>query len=227
MTRPENDRVPETRQEARTAAEARLRHALGSELAPWASSERTDSLLAAVAKRAVERELLDVGYTTADSPVGRLLLAATPVGVLRVGFASEAQERILDELATCVSTRLLRAPLLLEDARRQLSDYFEGARRCFELPLDWRLTSGFRRSVLAATARLAFGETRTYRELATAAGNPRAVRAAGSALATNPLPIIVPCHRVVRSDGTLGDYRGGRELKRMLLEHERAQLLQA
>jgi methylated-DNA-[protein]-cysteine S-methyltransferase len=181
-----------------------------------------DSLLATVAEGAREQGLLDVGYTTADSPLGRLLLAATPVGVVRVGFASEAQEQILDELARRVSARVLRAPLLLEDARRQLSDYFEGSRRAFELPLDWRLTSGFRRSVLAATAKVGFGETRTYREVATTAGSPRAVRAAGSALAANPLPIIVPCHRVVRSDGTLGDYRGGRELKRLLLEHERA-----
>jgi methylated-DNA-[protein]-cysteine S-methyltransferase len=209
-------------QDRDTATEARLVRALGSELAASTSIERMDSLLAAVAERAGEQELLDVGYSTADSPLGRLLLAATPVGVVRVGFASEAREQILDELATRISARVLRAPPLLEDARRQLSDYFEGSRRTFELPLDWRLTSGFRRSVLAATARVGFGETSTYREVATSAGNPRAVRAAGSALATNPLPIIVPCHRVVRSDGALGDYRGGRELKEMLLEHEHA-----
>jgi methylated-DNA-[protein]-cysteine S-methyltransferase len=123
-----------------------------------------------------------------------------------------------------VSARVLRGPSLVDDARRQLSEYFEGRRRDFELELDWRLTAGFRRRVLRATARIPFGEVRSYRQVAVAAGSPNAVRAAGSALASNPLPIIVPCHRVLRSDGGLGGYRGGVEAKRTLLGYERVRL---
>jgi methylated-DNA-[protein]-cysteine S-methyltransferase len=196
--------------------------ALRSRLGPPADAESVDGLLAALAERAAEEDLLDVAYASADSPLGRLLLAATPAGVLRVGFQTEGQEQVLGELARRVSPRVLRSPALLDEACRQLTDYFEGRRRRFELPLDWRLSAGFRRRVLAATSQVAYGETRTYREVATAAGSPNAVRAAGSALARNPLPIIVPCHRVVRSDGALGGYRGGGDAKRMLLEREQA-----
>ena len=194
------------------------RNGLSAEVA--VGSDRIDSLLAGLADRAAGEGLLDVGYGTVDSPLGRLLVAATSAGVVRVGFESEAEERVLGELARRVSARVLRAPRLLDDARRQLAEYFDGRRLEFELPLDWRLSVGFRRRVLRATARIPYGETGTYRGVATAAGSPRAVRAAGSALATNPVPIIVPCHRVLRGDGALGRYRGGPERKERLLTLE-------
>jgi methylated-DNA-[protein]-cysteine S-methyltransferase len=202
--------------------EARLERDLRAQFDVSASAERMDRLLAAFAERAAREDLLDVAYASADSPIGRLILAATPAGVLRVGFESEGQSQILAELTRRVSPRVLRAPAPLEEARRQLSGYFEGTRQQFELPLDWRLSAGFRRRVLAATSQVTYGETQTYREVATAAGSPNAVRAAGSALACNPLPIIIPCHRVVRSDGALGGYRGGRDAKQVLLAHEQA-----
>jgi methylated-DNA-[protein]-cysteine S-methyltransferase len=166
--------------------------------------------------------LLDVAYAGVDSPVGRLLLAATPAGVVRVAFDREGQEPVLEELAQRISPRVLEAPGRLDAARRQLDEYFSGGRTAFELPLDWRLSSGFRARVLHAIAAIPYGRTGTYRSVATAAGTPNAVRAAGSACATNPIPIIVPCHRVVRSDGTMGRYGGGEAAKRTLLEHEHA-----
>ncbi len=195
---------------------------LRAELPPG-DPERVRSLLARVADRAADQGLLDVGYGPVDSPLGRLLVAATPMGVVRVGFESEAEEQVLGELAARVSPRVLRAPHLVDDARRQLSAYFEGGLVEFQLPLDWRLTAGFRRLVLRTTARIPYGCTRTYREVATTAGSREAVRAAGTALSTNPLPIIVPCHRVLRTDGGLGGYRGGTAAKRALLDHEQAQ----
>src|SRR5215211_5293591 len=182
--------------------------------------DRIESLLAGLADRAVGEGLLDVGYGTVDSPLGRLLVAATSAGVVRVGFKSDSEAHLLGELARRVSARLLRAPRLVDDARGQLAEYFDGRRRQFEVSLDWRLSAGFRRRVLRATALIPYGETGTYREVATAAGRPRAVRAAGGALAATPLPIIVPCHRVLRSDGTLGGYRGGPERKARLLALE-------
>jgi methylated-DNA-[protein]-cysteine S-methyltransferase len=175
--------------------------------------------LAAVAAR---DGLLDVGYATADSPVGPLLLAATPAGVVRVSFAREGFDAVLASLAERISPRVLEAPARLDAARRQLDEYFAGRRTDFDLPLDWQLASGFRARVLHAIAAIPFGRTGTYRSIATAAGSPAAVRAAGTACATNPIPLLVPCHRVVRSDGTMGRYGGGVEAKRLLLEHERA-----
>jgi methylated-DNA-[protein]-cysteine S-methyltransferase len=201
--------------------EDQLRHELRAELATG-DPQHIESLLADLSDRAARSGLLDVGYESIDSPLGRLSIAATPVGLVRVGFESETEEQLLGELARRVSSRVLRAPRFVDDARQQLDDYFEGRRRRFELPLDWRLSSGFRRRVLRATAQIPYGDTRTYRDVATAAGSPNATRAAGSALATNPLPIVVPCHRVLRTDGRLGGYRGGAEAKRTLLDHERA-----
>jgi methylated-DNA-[protein]-cysteine S-methyltransferase len=166
--------------------------------------------------------LLDVAYAGVDSPVGRLLLAATPAGVVRVAFAREGDDTVLEELAQRISPRVLEAPARLDVARRQLDEYFDGGRTAFELPLDWRLSRGFRSRVLHAIASIPYGSTGTYRSVATAAGTPNAVRAAGTACATNPIPIIVPCHRVVRSDGTMGRYGGGEAAKRTLLEHEHA-----
>jgi methylated-DNA-[protein]-cysteine S-methyltransferase len=176
----------------------------------------------ALAARADAAGLLDVAYASAESPVGPLLLAATPAGVVRVSFASEGADAVLCDLSRRISPRVLEAPARLDAARRQLDEYFAGERTDFALPLDWRLSSGFRARVLRAIAAIPYGSTGTYRSVAAAAGTPNAVRAAGSACATNPIPIIVPCHRVVRSDGTMGRYGGGEAAKRALLEHEQA-----
>jgi methylated-DNA-[protein]-cysteine S-methyltransferase len=177
---------------------------------------------ALLAERADAAGVLDIAYAGVDSPVGRLLVAATPAGVVRVAFAREGDDAVLAELSRRISPRVLEAPARLDGARRQLEEYFGGSRTAFELPLDWRLSTGFRERVLHAIAAIPFGRTGTYRTVATAAGTPNAVRAAGSACATNPIPIIVPCHRVVRSDGTMGRYGGGEAAKRLLLEHEHA-----
>jgi methylated-DNA-[protein]-cysteine S-methyltransferase len=175
-----------------------------------------------LAERADAAGLLDVGYATVDSPVGPLLVAATPAGVVRVSFALEGFDDVLESLAARVSPRVLEAPARLDNARRQIEEYFEGRRTAFDVPVDWRLSSGFRERVLQAIAAIPYGRVGTYRSVATAAGNANAVRAAGTACATNPIPIIVPCHRVVRSDGTMGRYGGGEAAKRLLLEHEHA-----
>lgn len=164
----------------------------------------------------------DIAYRTIDSPVGKMLIASTVDGILRVAFDSENHERVLEDLAKRVSSRILRAPKQLDDAASQLEEYFSGRRRSFELPLDWRLASGFRRTVLRHLAMIGYGDTESYTEVAAAAGSQRAVRAVGTACATNPLPIIIPCHRVLRSDGSLGGYLGGLAAKRTLLSLEGA-----
>jgi methylated-DNA-[protein]-cysteine S-methyltransferase len=175
-----------------------------------------------LARRADDAGMLDVAYAGVDSPVGPLLVAATPAGIVRVAFAHEGDDAVLGELARRVSPRVLEAPARLDTARRELDEYFDGRRTAFDLPVDWRLSRGFRAKVLHAIAAIPFGSTGTYRSVATAAGTPNAVRAAGTACATNPIPIIVPCHRVVRSDGTMGRYGGGEAAKRLLLRHEHA-----
>lgn len=188
----------------------------------------TDSTtLAALRRRlvasAADEGLLDVAYRTVDSPVGRLLLAATPAGLVRVAFEREGLDVVLGALASAVSPRVLEAPARLDNVARQLDDYFAGRRRAFEITLDRQLSAGFRRTVLEhLAADVAYGTTASYAALAGLAGNPRAVRAVGSACATNPLPLVVPCHRVVRSDGTSGAYRGGPEAKQLLLALEAA-----
>lgn len=146
-----------------------------------------------------------------------MLLAATGTGLVKVAYACQDHGRVLSELAARVSPRVLEAPSRLEAASRQIEEYLAGRRRRFELSLDWQLASGFRLSVLGRLSDIAYGHTATYSAMAVAAGNPRAVRAAGSACAANPLPIVVPCHRVVRSDGTIGGYAGGSEAKETLL----------
>jgi methylated-DNA-[protein]-cysteine S-methyltransferase len=176
-----------------------------------------------LARRADAEGLIDVAVERHDSPLGPLLLGATSDGLVRVGLPVEAEDAVLEELARRISPRVLMASReVLTRTRRQLDDYFGGTRRSFELRLDWRLTAGFRREVLRATAAIPYGTTSSYRRLATEAGSPAAVRAAGTALALNPLPIVVPCHRVLRSDGQLGGYRGGAGAKALLLELERA-----
>jgi methylated-DNA-[protein]-cysteine S-methyltransferase len=175
-----------------------------------------------LAAAAGDAGLLDVAYTTLDTPVGALLLAATEAGLVRVAYACEDHERVLETLAARVSPRVLRAPSRLDDAVRQIEEYFGGRRRRFEVPVDLTLSTGFRRGVLEQLAEIAYGSTATYTTLAAAAGSPRAVRAVGTACATNPLPVVIPCHRVVRSDGSVGQYLGGSEAKKALLALERA-----
>ncbi|HET6848181.1 MAG TPA: methylated-DNA--[protein]-cysteine S-methyltransferase [Gaiellales bacterium] len=171
--------------------------------------------------RAEAEGLVDVAYAETDTPVGRLLVAATPRGLVRVSFHGEAHDEVLGELAERLSPRVLEAPSRLDEVRRELDEYFEGRRHEFHLPLDWSLTgSPFRRAVLERTAKIPYGGTASYRDVASAAGNERAVRAAGTALGANPIPIVVPCHRVLRTGGALGGYGGGLEAKRFLLDLE-------
>lgn len=179
-------------------------------------------LHARLEERAAERSLLDVAYTTLDSPVGTLLLAATPEGLVRVAFEIEGHDAVLTELTRRVSPRVLRASGRLDAVVRELEEYFAGRRREFDLPVDLRLATGFRRQVLDRLREVPFGRTASYAVLARAAGSPKAVRAVGTACATNPVPLVVPCHRVVRSDGAIGSYRGGAAAKRTLLDLERA-----
>jgi methylated-DNA-[protein]-cysteine S-methyltransferase len=167
--------------------------------------------------------ILDVAYRTVDSPVGRLLLAATEAGLVRVAYPNEDQDAVLQTLADRISPRILSAPVRLDMVARELDEYFGGQRRSFDLPLDWRLSTGFRRAVLNHLPDIGYGKTASYAAVATLAGNPKAIRAAASACSTNPLPIVVPCHRVIYSDGRIGNYRGGPEAKRTLLTLEAAQ----
>lgn len=175
------------------------------------------------AARAVQDGAHAVAYEDHETPLGTLRIAATAAGVVRVVLPAEDPDEALARLTDRVSPRIVRAASpVVRDARRELDEYFGGERRAFAVPLDWTLTRAFRRDVLRATARVPYGATASYAQVAADAGSPRAVRAAGSALATNPLPIVVPCHRVVRSDGALGRYLGGIEMKGELLRLEGA-----
>jgi methylated-DNA-[protein]-cysteine S-methyltransferase len=167
--------------------------------------------------------LLDVAYATLDSPLGALLVAVTPNGLVRLAYLDDGGEEeatVLEELAANVSPRVLASPRKLDEPRRELDQYFSGRRRQFDVRLDWQLTRGFARRVLEATAQIPFGATATYKQVATQAGSARAYRAAGNALGSNPIPIIVPCHRILHSGGGLGGYTGGLDRKRVLLAVE-------
>jgi methylated-DNA-[protein]-cysteine S-methyltransferase len=182
-----------------------------------------DGLLA----RAESGGLVDVAYASVDSPYGQLLLARTDRGVVKLALPSHrgdtvSDDAVLEELAAKVSPRVLEAPARLDDARRQLDAYFEGRLTRFEVPVDWRLSHGFTSRALHAVARIPYGRTRSYAEIARAAGNERAFRAAGTACGHNPVPLIVPCHRVIQSGGGIGNYGGGPEMKRSLLALEGA-----
>ena len=166
--------------------------------------------------------MLDVAYTTIDSPLGTLLLAATPKGLVRVAYDVEDHDRVLGTLSQRISPRVLRAPRRLDAAARELDEYFSRQRRVFDLPLDMSLSSGFRQLVQRHLPEIGYGQTRSYREVAELVGNPKAVRAVGTACATNPLPVVIPCHRVLRTDGSLGGYIGGPEAKTKLLQLEAA-----
>lgn len=182
---------------------------------------------AALARRFAEAAALggeaEVAYATVDTPIGTASVAATDVGVVAVGLPNRATDEFVERLAADISPRIVEAPARLDAARRELDEYFAGARSEFDLPLDWSLVpGGFYRRVLEATAKLPYGVVMTYGEVAASAGNPRAHRAAGTALGSNPLPIVVPCHRIVRAGGVAGSYGGGPEMKLWLLEMEGA-----
>ena len=177
--------------------------------------------LRSIADRAVAEGVLDVAYTQVDSPLGPLTVAATERGLVTLAYPDRPLDVVLDGLATEVSPRVLEAPARLDPVRRELEEYFEGRRKRFDTKIDWALTSGFFRRVLQATARIGYGQVRTYGEVAASAGSPRAVRAAGNGLGSNPMPVVVPCHRVVRTGGGLGGYTGGIERKEFLLALER------
>ena len=175
---------------------------------------------ARLAARADREGLLDVAYAMVDSPLGPLLAVGTPRGLVMLAYADGGVEERLQRVADAVSPRVLEAPARLDPARRELDEYFAGRRRAFDVPIDWTLIAGYARRVLEATARIPFGQARSYAEVSADAGSPRGARATGNALGSNPIPIVIPCHRVLRAGGVLGGYTGGVERKRFLLELE-------
>jgi len=185
-----------------------------------AGSDTLGRLHTGLEEAAAREGLLDVAYTTVDSPVGPLLLASTDKGLVRVAYDIEDHDKVLDTLAARLSPRVLRAPKRLDDAARELDQYFAGSRKTFDLALDLALSKGFRLLVQRHLADISYGHTRSYGEVARLVGNPKAVRAVGTACATNPLPVVLPCHRVLRGDGTLGGYAGGPAAKSTLLNLE-------
>ncbi|WP_018298128.1 methylated-DNA--[protein]-cysteine S-methyltransferase [Corynebacterium lubricantis] len=179
-------------------------------------------LKARLAVEAQERGLVDVAYRTIDTPVGPLLLAATEAGLVRVAYEKEDFSAVLDSLASKISPRILKAPRRLDPVAEEIDEYFSGTRLTFDVPLDFSMSSGFRQSVQRYLPHIKYGHTESYKEVAEHVGNPKASRAVGTACATNPLPVVVPCHRVLRSDGSLGGYIGGLEAKTTLLNLENA-----
>jgi methylated-DNA-[protein]-cysteine S-methyltransferase len=190
--------------------------------APAIDAERWQRVSLELAQRAEAEGLVDVAYERHDSPLGEIVIAATRNGLVRIGLPIEGEDAVIDELARRISGRVLRTPRsTVDQARHQLDEYFQRRRTEFDLTLDWQLTGGFRRQVLAVTAEIPYGQTASYTDVASRAGSLRAVRAAGTALATNPLPIVIPCHRVRKSGGELGAYRGGPQAKAQLVALER------
>ena len=183
-------------------------------------SREAASAVARFAQTAAETGALDVAYATVDSPFGPLLVAASTRGLLRLAYPDEPVDALLVELAEDVSPRILEAPGRLDPLRRQLDEYFAGSRRRFEFPIDWRLVHGFGRDVLRVTAHIPYGKVSTYGDVAVRTGRPKASRAVGNALGANPMPIVIPCHRVVRTGGGLGGYTGGVQRKERLLQLE-------
>jgi methylated-DNA-[protein]-cysteine S-methyltransferase len=196
--------------------------AVTSVLAPVASAAELAALRARLARAADGDGLVDVAYRVVDSPHGALLLAASAAGLVRVAFALEGHDAVLNELAAAISPRVLETPARLDGVATQLDEYFAGRRRTFDVAVDLRLAHGFRRTVLEHLRTIGYGRTETYADAAAGAGNPGAVRAAASACSHNPVPIVVPCHRVVRSDGSIGRYLAGSEVKAALLQLEAA-----
>lgn len=200
----------------------RLRAAAAAHGSDADDRQELSRLHANLAASAEREGLLDVAYRVVDSPMGPLLVAATELGLVRVAFEAEDHDRVLDELADVISPRVLRAPARTDRVARELDEYFAGRRRTFDVALDLRLVRGFRRDVVAGLAGIPYGATESYAQVAARAGRPRAVRAVGSACSHNPVPVVLPCHRVVRSDGSLGQYLGGVEAKAALLALEGA-----
>jgi methylated-DNA-[protein]-cysteine S-methyltransferase len=186
--------------------------------------EQQHATLAAqrLSARVAAEGLDDIGYASVDSPFGTLTAAITDHGLVRLAFPEEPLEEVLNKLSTRLSPRIIEAPMRFERVRRELEEYFAGARRDFDIPLDRVLMSAFAKKILTATSAIPYGRVSTYAEMAAAAGSPRGSRAAGNALGANPIPLIVPCHRVLRSGGNLGGYGGGPDRKRWLLKLEGA-----
>jgi methylated-DNA-[protein]-cysteine S-methyltransferase len=193
-----------------------------TEAFPAPAGRELDELRNRLAARAEDADLLDVAYRTVDSPIGPLLLAASPAGLVRVAFEREGHDEVLVQLATAISPRILHSGRRTDAVARELDEYFAGRRRAFDVPVDLQLVHGFRLAVISHLREIAYGATESYAQVANAAGSPAAVRAVGSACAHNPVPVVVPCHRVVRSDGTIGQYLGGVEAKAALLALEGA-----
>jgi methylated-DNA-[protein]-cysteine S-methyltransferase len=193
-----------------------------------APSQSTGRRTAQAAERLIARAqkegLVDISYASVDSPFGRLLAASTKEGLVRLAFPEESAEDVLDRLARRISPRIVESSTALDATRRELEEYFAGARQSFEVALDWSLIGPFAQRVLRATAAIPFGDVSTYADVAAQAGSPRGSRAAGNALGSNPIPIVIPCHRVLRSGGSLGGYGGGLDRKRHLLALEGALL---
>lgn len=190
------------------------------DMLPEVDNDALARLRGRLAREASDADLIDVAYRTVDSPVGTLLIAATAVGLVRVAFAVEGHDLVLERLAAAISPRVLHHPPRLDAVARELDEYFAGTRKVFDLDMDFRLSGGFRREVLRHLPEIEYGHTASYSAVAAASGSPRAVRAVGTACAKNPLPVVIPCHRVVRSDGSLGQYAGGPQRKAILLELE-------
>ena len=195
---------------------------VGSAPARRRARDEAAAAAARLAERVAAEGLADVAYAHLDSPFGKLTVANTERGIVRLAFPEEPPDAVLERIAERISPRIVEAPGRLEEVRRELEEYFSGARRDFEVRLDWTLIAGFAERVLTATAAIPYGRVLSYGEVANVAGSPRGSRAAGNALGANPIPIVIPCHRVLRSGGTLGGYGGGPERKRWLLELEGA-----
>jgi len=205
----------------RAAAAAELRTA-PSARSRQRSAQDAAAAAARLSTRVAADGLADVSYAPVDSPFGTLLAAGTAAGLVRLAFPEESVDSVLDGLARRISPRIVEAPAPIEPVRRELEDYFSGSRHSFDVALDWSLIGPFGRRVLHATAEIPYGGVLSYAEVAAEAGSPRGSRAAGNALGSNPIPIIIPCHRVLRSGGALGGYGGGLDRKRFLLELEGA-----
>jgi methylated-DNA-[protein]-cysteine S-methyltransferase len=175
-----------------------------------------------VSERAAAQGLADISYAPVDSPFGTLHAATTKRGLVRIAFPEESVESMLEALAQSLSPRIVQAPASLDLLKRELEEYFAGRRHEFGIPLDWSLTGPFGRRILEMTAAIPYGGHLSYAEVAAEAGSPRGARAAGNALGSNPIPIVIPCHRVLRTGGVLGGYGGGPDRKRWLLELEGA-----
>jgi methylated-DNA-[protein]-cysteine S-methyltransferase len=213
-----------TTERADRRLEDALRRGGSGERGASASDSSAPAAVAAqrLSARIAQEGLADIAYTPVDSPFGRLLAAATKRGLVRLAFPEEKVDSVLERLARRISPRIVESPAPLESVQRELEEYFSGARRSFELPLDWSLIGPFGRRVLRATAEIPYGGMLSYGEVAADAGSPRGSRAAGNALGSNPIPIVIPCHRVVRTGGAIGGYGGGLDRKRWLLELEGA-----